>query len=137
MCFLEKPLPDSGPPPNGPRASKSLSPGLEFRRKLNWLTLYQRRQYYLLTLTYKVLKTKRPSYLYQLIEPHVINYSRTQVLPTRNRPVFAIPNKTSGTYDASFTIASKAWNSLSDSLRSAESVEQFKSLLKQTYLNSP
>lgn len=41
---------------------------VEFRRKLNWLTLYKRRQYFLLTLTYKVLKTKRPLYLHQLIE---------------------------------------------------------------------
>lgn len=111
---------------------------LEFRQKLNWLTLYQRRQYYLLTLTYKVLKTKRPSYLYQLIEPYIINYSHTQVLQTRNRPVFAIPIKTSRSYDASFTIASmKAWNCLSDNLRNAESIDQFKTLLKRSYLNSP
>lgn len=107
----------------------------DFRRKLNWLSLYQRRQYFLLTLTYKVLKTKTPRYLYDLLKPHIIDYA-TVSTKTRQQPFFKIPRTSSRSLDTTFTFSAMcAWNSLSIDIREAENAQQFKSKLKAFFLS--
>lgn len=112
------------------------SPTASFRRKLNWLTLYQRRQYFLLSITFRVLKFKQPAYLYNLLSPHLINRSDADAIRTRNNPVFLIPNKTCRTMDSSFCIAAmRAWNDLPEGIRELEEIALFKARIK-SHLNN-
>lgn len=104
----------------------------EFRSKLHWLTIYQRRQYFLLTLTYKVLETRTPPYLYDMLSPRVIDYSLERSIQTRHRPFFAIPTRTTRTLDSSFALAAMvAWNSISEETRNAENINKFKVAVKK------
>lgn len=47
----------------------------QYRIKLNWMTLHQRRQYFLLTLAYKAIRHKSPFYLYELVQPFLIDHT--------------------------------------------------------------
>lgn len=101
------------------------------RRKLNWMTLYQRRQYFLLTQTYKVLNTGSPAYLFDLLAPHFVDRTQSSHMETRQRPVFSIPSKSSRTLDSSFTYAAmNSWNKLDGEIRDSDSLATFKSRLK-------
>lgn len=109
-----------------------------FRSKLKWLSLSQRRKYFLLCLTYKALHLKKPPYLYSILKPNIINYETTLSAQTRNRPFFRIPSKTSKTFDASFSIAAmKSWNDLNPDIRDSENIEIFKSKIKNILLLQP
>lgn len=86
-------------------------------------------------MAYKVLKTKTPLYLYDLLHPHIIDYSQVQGMQTRQRPFFSIPQKTSRTLDSAFSVATMiSWNNLSEDIREAENLNQFKSRLKKSLL---
>lgn len=76
-------------------------PTSNYRHKLGWMTVSQRRKYFLLTLTYRALKIRTPPYLYDILRHSVIDdQSTTQLIPKKD-PFF----KSSRMLDASFLIA--------------------------------
>lgn len=105
-------------------------------KKLNWLPLCLRRQYFLLTQMYKVLKFQRPLYLYNLVKPFLIKVDR-DTIQTRSNLVFKIPFKTKKIYDHSFTIAAmKAWNELELKLRNIDKLSIFKNEIRKKLLRN-
>lgn len=110
-----------------------------YRKKLNWLPLHYRRQYFVITQTFKVLKFKRPLYLYNLLEPYIINYnseSQLNSVQTRSKPFFNIPHPTKKIYDFSFTMqAMISWNELDVEVRSIDNLDTFKLRIKKILLD--
>ena len=107
------------------------APTSNSRKKLKWMTLTQRRKYFLLTLTFQTLNTKKPPYLYDILRHNIIDYTQPQYMTTRHRPFFRIPFKSSNSLDASFYVAAmKAWNSLPEDIRTIEDLNSFKSKIK-------
>ena len=105
----------------------------KFFLKLNWLSPETRRRYFLGTLIYKVLTTKRPIYLYNELEP---SFS-TNHPNTRNCPPFDIPFASSSTYQNSFLISSMhLWNTLPSEIRNCETLPTFKNKLHNNLINS-
>ena len=77
------------------KSSVSITP---YRKKLGWLDIATRHQYFLGVLTYKVLKTKKPQYLYLKFEQYLSINRR----PTRQLATLDPPNTSSATYSKSF-----------------------------------
>ena len=102
------------------------------RLKLNWLSARNRRLFLSSRLLHKTILTSSPDYL----------KARTSFLnPTRPSrragPFLIIPFSTSQQYLDSFTIStSRFWNTLDAPLRQAESIDQFKTMLKRFLLTS-
>ena len=84
-------------------------------RSLHWLKINERIKYKLLSLTYKVLTTKQPSYLHHLISVQPHRSTRSSSLVTLTRP----PTSSSLCItDRSFRYVSPClWNQLPSSLR--------------------
>ena len=109
----------------------------KFRYKLNWLSLAQRRQYFLLSLTFKVINFRTPKYLFDIVAPFIIKYDQFSGSQTRNRPYFSVPTKSSRSLDSSFGIAAMlAWNKLEPELRNIHDLDDFKSKIKLKLFNS-
>ena len=111
-----------------------------YLKNLHWLPLVLRREYFLLTMTFNVIKFKRPTYLYANFEPHIILIN-TEATQTRSNDFFKIPVKTKTIYDNSYTIsAMKAWNSLPYTFREIQKIDNFKiavkDLLYKRFINS-
>lgn len=110
-----------------------------YRKKLEWMPLHYRRKYFVLTQTFKVLKFRRPPYLFNLLEPYIINYnsdSQLNSVQTRSHPYFNIPYHTKKIYDFSFSMqAMIAWNELGVDVRSIDNLNIFKCRIKQILLN--
>ena len=85
--------------------------------------------------TYKVLKFKRSTYLYNLLDPYIINYNsnlQSNSIQTRSKPFFNIPYLTKKIYDSSFTMqAMCAWNELDDEVRNINKLSIFKIRIKK------
>lgn len=108
-----------------------------FLKKLNWLPLKSRREYFLITQTFKVLKTKTPLYLYELLKPHIIQNLEKNSMSTRSREIFRIPYKTKKIYDNSFCmLAMQSWNKLPKNIRDIEKLDSFKAAVKKMLLNN-
>ena len=106
-----------------------------FIKKLNWLPLVLRRKYFILTQTHKVLKSKKPVYLYKLLEPHLIFPNDS--IQTRSKDTFKIPCKTKKVYDYSFCMmAMKAWNELPITIRNIDKLDTFKNTIKKLLLDN-
>lgn len=97
-------------------------------QELHWLPVAQRITYKLLTLTYQALHGQAPVYLQELTVP----YRPGRSLRSADCNWLVVPPsrlKTCG--DRSFAVAGPTlWNSLSQTIRAAESLSQFKKLLK-------
>ena len=97
--------------------------------KLHWLPIKNRIIFKLLLLTYKALNDKGPTYLKDLFT----FYKPSLNLRSSSDPLILIVPKTSLKRfgDKSFSVtAAKEWNKMPFNMRSAKSVNQFKSLLK-------
>ena len=95
--------------------------------KLHWLPVRQRVTYKLCVFVYSCLHGDGPTYLQELIQLYVRNQRLRPASPLQlaTRP----PKRRVG--QAAFGVSGpEAWNKLPTSLRTAESLSQFKSLLK-------
>lgn len=109
----------------------------QFRVKLNWMTLAQRRKYFIAIQTFKTLRSAKPEYLKSILHDRIIDYSEAAGVETRNRPFFSIPFKTSRYTDKSFAIeASKIWNTIPAEIRLIENLETFKQHCRRHFIRS-
>lgn len=106
----------------------------EFRNKLEWLTVRQRRNLHILSSLYSILfHSKSPGYLKQrfvfLASKHGLSLRSTDSL------LLDVPTHSSNFYGLSFTVqAIRLWNSLPVSIRAAKTLETFKKYVKDHYL---
>lgn len=102
--------------------------------ELGWETLHTRRHCQILVLFFKILNNLTPTYMRELLPPRVADRSR---YTTRNTENFSTVTARTERYKTSFRIyASKTWNSLPDSLKSAPSLNIFKTRLKKIYYST-
>ena len=84
-------------------------------KSLHWLKVNKRMEYKLLSLTYKVLTTAQPSYLYNLITLQPPRSTHSSSVVTLSRPPTISSLKIT---DRSFRYeSSRLWNQLPDSFR--------------------
>ena len=99
-------------------------------KKLHWLPISQRITYKIATITFKTLQNKQPSYLYSLLHWHTPSrFLRSKGQYLLEKPT--IPHENGRR--SFFYVAPSIWNSLSFTLRSSQTLQQFRSALK-TYL---
>ena len=100
-------------------------------RNLHWLPINKRIHFKILLLTYKSLSNSIPSYLSELIH----TYTPSRALRSQNKHLLQVPRfKTQYYGRSSFTFnAPTLWNSLPLAIRTAPSIQTFKTALK-TYL---
>ena len=112
----------------GVRKSEHISP---YRRSLGWMTTKGRRDYFTVSLLFKILRFKTPSYLYcmyQMAQPG---------RPTRGdvKPL-TLPPSHSTFLDGSFHhTAIKLWNNIPAQYRNCNSLPLFKTLISSHYLS--
>ena len=100
------------------------------------MSLSQRRHYFLLCLTFKVIHFKSPQYLYDIIHPFIISYDQFTTSQTRNRPFFFVPTKSTRTLDASFGLAAMlSWNKLDVATRNISELNIFKNKIRTMLIN--
>lgn len=105
-----------------------------FFREANWLKLKDRRALHILTLLYKTLTIKEPSYL--LHEFSFLSDFHRHNTRSTERQLISIPRHTSNYFSNSFTIsAARTWNVLPPEIQHAPTVSTFKRLLKGHLLN--
>ena len=100
-------------------------------RQLHWLPINQRIVFKVLLITFKIINGYAPSYLSSLLESHK---PKRALCSATKRPLI-VPKSSTTTYgDRAFSIAvPKLWNNPPDSIKYAETLKQFISLVK-TYL---
>ena len=98
---------------------------------LYWLPIKQRIVFKILVTTYKALNGLAPGYITDLLDRYVPMRS----LRSSNQLLLKVPSTNTVSFgDRAFSVAApKLWNSVPYEIRSAESLNQFKSKLK-TYL---
>lgn len=103
-----------------------------FRLKLGWMTARNRRLFLASRLLHKTILNERPQYLNNLFK--FVERSR----PTRQiGEQLIIPFATSKSFFSSFqVVTSKFWNSLPNTIRSANNVDSFKKLLRSFILKN-
>jgi hypothetical protein len=94
-------------------------------KSLHWLSINQRIQYKVLSLTYKTLSSSRPAYLHSLVTLNHARSTRSSSLVTLNRP--SNPSHLQITKRSFFHTAPASWNSLPHEFRQ----------LAQPYSSSP
>lgn len=114
-----------------PRAT----PTAEYRCRLGWLTVKNRRRQLLAVQVYKVLEDQRPSYLFEKFEAHLAE-TREGLRLTSAR-VFDLPVPRSSAFANSFLYQGMSiWNQLPIKLREAPSTQVFKSSMYNFLLSS-
>lgn len=96
-----------------------------YRRQLSWVSVANRRKYFVGVLLFKILNTGVPSYLARFFQRYICTR------PSRDTPQdLVIPRFATETLRGSFHISSAYfWNSLPTSIREATSLSSFKSSL--------
>jgi hypothetical protein len=97
----------------------------EYRAKLNWLPIRQRRDLHILKLLYSTLfYPNSPLYLRNCFSFHHSSLNRT--LRSSSTLALDIPLHSSDFFSYSFSVhAVRLWNSIPDSIRRARSLESF------------
>ena len=114
----------------GTKKFDSITPVL---RALHWLPVHQRMQFKTLTLVFKALNDMAPTYLQELIVP----YSPSRALRSTNQKLLQIPKTQSNLVKSrAFSFNGPIlWNALPLSIRTASSLDSFKSQLKTHLFN--
>ena len=102
---------------------------------IKWIAMEKRRTLHSLLLIYKIFKFKEPSYLFDVFNSSLTNHS----YPTRFNCnlSFTPPRSRTTKYSNSFIVQSmKCWNDLPEAIKSAPTVQSFKSRVYQHLLNS-
>ena len=96
------------------------------RKKLGWLNISAWHQYFLGVLTYKILKTRKPEYVYSKFE----RYFSIERRETCQLAFFNPPNTSSATYSKFFIYTSTCfWNKIPPKIRKLETLATFRSHL--------
>ena len=102
-------------------------PSAPLLHRLHWLPIKQRIVYKIAVLTFQVLNTGQPHYLAELINRKLSQ----RVLRSTSQSLLSVPLTRLVSCEAAFSAAAPAvWNSLSERVKSASSVEIFRRLCK-------
>ena len=95
---------------------------------LHWLPIKERIDFKILLLTYKALNGQAPSYLKDLLQPRLTNYS----MRSHNKILLTIPRtRTKNFGDRGFyACAPRLWNALPPEIQYASSAKIFKNKIK-------
>jgi len=103
-------------------------------KHLHWLPVNYRIQFKIASLTYKILSTQQPVYLYSLLS----NYLPTRSLRSSNSNLLTASRVSSVIGSRAFRhCAPKIWNSLPLDVRLSKSVSTFRSKLKTYFFTQP
>lgn len=107
----------------------------EFRAKLNWLPIRDRRNLRIVCLLYSIITDPNtPSYLKSMI--HLLSDNHDRMLRSSNNLLLSIPLHHSGFVSNSFSVvAVRLWNELPDDVRKAPSRNSFKYSVHRHYLS--
>ena len=106
------------------------TPSATMFQELGWLTIPKRLIYNKAILTYKALNNMTPIYITKLLKPMSIAHERS--LRSSSNGLLSVPRSRTALYDRSFShSASRLWNSMPTSLRTTNSLNEFKTSLKQ------
>jgi len=110
---------------SGTRSTDHITPIL---KNLHWLPVEARINFKILLITYKILNGESTSYL----EPIIQEYHSLRTLRSSARSLLCTPSINSNFYGgrAFSATAPKLWNSISEYIKRAETVETFKTRLK-------
>ena len=101
---------------------------------LHWLPIYKRIHFKVATLTYKVLSTQQPAYLYNLISYH----EPSRLLRSSSQSLLHVPMIKTGFGRRAFSSAApQIWNHIPTAIRVSPSLDSFKRHLKAHYFTSP
>jgi len=101
---------------------------------LHWLPIHKRINFKVAILTYKVLSTQQPAYLYYLISYHQPSRS----LRSSSQSLLQVPKvKTDFGRRAFSSAAPQIWNRIPAAIKVSPSLETFKRHLKTHYFTSP
>lgn len=116
------------------RRDEHVSP---YRRQLGWLTVKQRRLYFLGIMAFKVIRFEVPSYISELLPRDEGLLRRSSRLRSSNS-TFIIPNHRTSAYHKSFRLSvAYLWNSLPQQVTSSTSLQVFKTKLYLHLFHSP
>ena len=105
-----------------------------YYRKLNWLSLDHRRNYFLGVMMYRVLTSKQPEYLFNFLWLDSGNVVRRS--PRFEPSPFIRPTPITATFENTFSIQGMAlWDSIPTSIRISRTVDGFKAKLFSHYLS--
>ena len=106
------------------------TPSATMFQELGWLTIPKRLIYNKAILTYKALNNMTPIYITKLLKPMSIAHERS--LRSSSNGLLSVPRSRTALYDRSFShSASRLWNSMPTSVRTTNSLNEFKTSLKQ------
>lgn len=105
-----------------------------FRHQLGWLSVEHRRLYFLGIMTYKIISSRTPNYLYRLFNFHDSSLRRSSRV--NSSETFSIPSHRTSSYRNSFVLAAIYWwHSLPISITLSNSLSSFKTNL-HSYLKN-
>ena len=102
-------------------------------KDLHWLSIHQRIEFKILTLTYKCLNKQAPEYLQNLLVEMPTRGIGLRSESTYKKLLVPLTKRKTFTQRSFSVAAPTLWNDLSISVKQANNLVQFKSLLK-TYL---
>ena len=103
-------------------------------QSLHWLPVRRRIHYKLALLTYKVQSTSTPSYLSQLLRPHVAQ----RTLRSCDAPRLSVPRTRTELGKRAFSVAAPTvWNALPSNLRCCDNLDTFRKHLKTFLFTHP
>ena len=102
-------------------------------RNLHWLPIKERINFKILLITYKCIHRLAPSYLHELIQ----EYTPARSLRSSSKSLLSPPSVCTKSYgNRSFQSSSAfLWNSLPSHVKEAQSLSQFKTLLKSHHFS--
>ena len=108
-----------------------------FTKRLNWLSISDRRKYFMFVFLYKIFTIERPSYLLSLFpkpKAYIRRSNRTLAVAASSAFDFTTPSTT--TFENSFSYqAMKLWDTLPYKVRLKPSINSFKSAVFEYLLN--
>ena len=101
-------------------------------KDLHWLPIRKRIEYKLLVITWKSLHNSSPSYIDELITPHIPSRS----LRSEAMNYLVVPRTIKSHGDRAYCVAApRLWNSLPNDVKATETILLFKSKLKTLLFN--
>ena len=101
---------------------------------LDWLPIHKRINFKVAILTYKVLSTQQPAYLYNLISYHQPSRS----LRSSSQFILQVPRVNTDFGCCAFSSAApQIWNHIPATIKVSPSLDSFKRHLKTHYFTSP
>ncbi|XP_024892122.1 uncharacterized protein LOC112467653 [Temnothorax curvispinosus] len=109
----------------------------QYRRRLGWLSVENRRLYFLGCQMYRIIYMGSPAYLSELFTPLSPSLRRSTRIANCSSQTFHIPAFRTEIYRNSFLISAiYFWHSLPDNITSATTIAAFKNLLRSYLLSS-